>query len=108
MIQWKRICTLDEIPRLGARVVERETSPNIALFRTAEDQVFALLDQCPHKQGPLSQGLVTNTHVTCPLHGWKIGLVDGQAQEPDVGCTATIPVHLEDGWISLESGPDSH
>ncbi|NDU86627.1 nitrite reductase small subunit NirD [Ferrovum sp.] len=108
MAQWKRICTLDEIPRLGARVVERGAPPNIALFRTADDQVFALLDQCPHKQGPLSQGLVTDTHVTCPLHGWRISLVDGQAQGADAGCAATVPVQLEDGWISLESSHESH
>ena len=75
---WKRICALEDIPVLGSRVV-RSARGAIAVFRTADDQVYALHDRCPHKGGPLSQGIVHGATVTCPLHAWKIGLADGQA-----------------------------
>ena len=72
-VRWRRICALGEIPRLGARVVKASTG-DIAVFRNEADQVFALLDRCPHKGGPLSQGIVTSRHVACPLHNWSIAL----------------------------------
>ena len=100
---WVRICAVDDIPLLGARVLEREGGDNIALFRPAADRVFALADRCPHKGGPLSQGIVSGDTVTCPLHGWNIGLDSGQACAPDVGCARTYPVQVRDGevWLSL-------
>jgi nitrite reductase (NADH) small subunit len=60
-----------------------------------------VLDSCPHKGGPLSQGIVHGTSVTCPLHAWKIGLADGEAQAPDVGCVKRFEVKIEDGVVSL-------
>ncbi len=100
MTQWTRIATLDDIPRLGARVVRTDTT-DIALFRTSSDQVFALRDQCPHKGGPLSQGIVHGGTVTCPLHNWKIDLASGEAQGPDEGCAHSFPVKVEKGVIYL-------
>ncbi len=105
MSDWKKLCVLDEIPRLGSRVVK---SPNgkggdIAVFRTADDEVFALHDKCPHKGGALSQGLVAGKVVTCPMHSWKIQLDSGMAVAPDVGCAHSFAVKLEGGavWIAL-------
>jgi nitrite reductase (NADH) small subunit len=97
---WIEVGRLDDIPRLGARVV---TTPaiDIAVFRTTDDRLFALHDRCPHKAGKLSQGIVHGASVTCPLHGWVIGLADGGAQAPDEGCARTVPVRLEDGRILL-------
>lgn len=95
------ICKVSDIPVLGSRVVKREGQTDIALFKNAEGQVFALLDKCPHKGGPLSQGIVHGTSVTCPLHSWKIGLADGQAQAPDVGCAHRFDVKIEDGAVYL-------
>ena len=102
MSDWKKLCPLDEIPRLGSRVVAMEGG-DIAIFRTADDEVFAMHDKCPHKGGPLSQGIVTGTTVTCPLHGWKIGLGDGEAVAPDVGCVQSFSVKRvgDDVWIAL-------
>ncbi len=97
---WTRICVLDNIPRLGARVV-RSVHGDIAVFRNAEDEVFALADRCPHKGGPLSQGIVHGRHVTCPLHNWNIGLEDGQAAAPDEGCSAKFAVKVEQGTVFL-------
>lgn len=100
MSDWVKVARLDEIPRLGARVV-RSAGKEIAVFRTAEDQVYAMHDQCPHKGGPLSQGIVAGRQVTCPLHGMRIGLEDGQAAAPDHGCVPTIPAKIEDGAVYL-------
>lgn len=93
MLQWIEIGRLEEIPRLGARVVSTEWGP-IAVFRTSHDEVFALDDRCPHRGGPLSQGIVHGSTVTCPLHGQKINLADGQAVAPDKGCTHHYPVKV--------------
>jgi len=101
---WIRICRLDDIPALGARVLEIAGIDPIALFRTAGDRVFALVDRCPHKGGPLSQGIVAGDSVTCPLHNWNIALDSGQACAPDVGCARRYPVRVDDGevWLSLQ------
>ena len=97
----KKICLLTDIPRLGARVVKSAAHGDIALFRTATDEVFALLDKCPHKGGPLSQGIVHGKRVTCPLHNWNIGLDDGCAVAPDAGCTQSFPVRVDGGEVLL-------
>ena len=70
---------------------------DVAVFRNAEDQVFALLDRCPHKGGPLSQGIVFGTSVACPLHNWTIGLDDGCAKAPDEGCTPRFACKVDGG-----------
>jgi nitrite reductase (NADH) small subunit len=105
MTQWIEVAKLDDIPRQGARVA-RTPVGDIALFRTVEDEVFALRDRCPHKGGPLSQGIVSGKKVACPLHDWKIALDTGIAQAPDEGCAARFPVRLENGVVSLSLTPD--
>lgn len=102
MSEWKKIVPLEDIPRLGSRVIKREKGGDIAIFRTSDDQVFALHDACPHKGGPLSQGIVHGDKVTCPLHGWNIGLRDGKAAAPDVGETVCIEVKVEHGEVLLK------
>ena len=108
MTQWKYICKLEDIPVLGARRVTRAQGLEVAVFRTATDEVFALLDRCPHKGGPLSQGIVFGRSVACPLHNWTIGLCDGQAQAPDEGCTPSFQVKLEDGAVYLDADELAH
>lgn len=104
MSNWVEIATLEDIPPLGSRVVQ-SAQGDIAVFRTADDQVFALHDKCPHKGGPLSQGIVHGNRVTCPLHGWNIGLQDGIAVAPDQGATACLKVKLENGTVYLQLKP---
>ena len=101
MSEWKVICRVDDIPVLGARRVARPKGLDVAVFRNDKDEVFALLDRCPHKGGPLSQGIVFGTSVACPLHNWTIGLCTGQAQAPDEGCTPKFSVKREDGHVFL-------
>jgi nitrite reductase (NADH) small subunit len=103
MNDWITICRVDAIPVLGARRVRRPAGTDVAVFRTDDDRVFALLDRCPHKGGPLSQGIVFGEHVACPLHNWAIALVDGQARAPDVGCATRFAVRVEAGVVSLSA-----
>jgi nitrite reductase (NADH) small subunit len=98
---WRRVCALEEIPKQGARVVPARGG-DIAVFRTAADEVFALADRCPHRGGPLSQGIVFDRRVACPLHNWTIGLDDGRACAPDEGCAATYPVRVEAGAVLVQ------
>ena len=105
---WIEIGTLEDIPRLGARVIKTSVG-DIAIFRTAVDEVFALDDRCPHRGGPLSQGIVFDKRVACPLHDWVIDLQRGCAEAPDEGCTKTYPLRIEAGrvLIALHSNTDS-
>ncbi len=99
---WKAICQVEDIPMLGARRVARTEGDDVAIFRSAQNKVFALLDRCPHKGGPLSQGIVFGESVACPLHNWTIGLDDGCAKAPDVGCTTKFTVKVENGTVHLD------
>lgn len=93
-LTWYSVGRLDEIPPRGARVV-KAAELSVAVFRTSKDEVFALLDECPHRGGPLSQGIVHGNCVTCPLHDWVIDLATGEAMGPDEGATQRFPVRLE-------------
>jgi nitrite reductase (NADH) small subunit len=103
MTTWKAICHIEDIPVLGARRVAREQGLDVAIFRNDADEVFALLDRCPHKGGPLSQGIVFGQQVACPLHNWTIGLCDGMAHAPDEGCTPRFAVKVEAGTVHLDA-----
>ena len=102
MATWIEVCALDDIPVLGSRVVQRSAATDVAIFRNSEDKVFALLDRCPHKAGPLSQGIVFGERVACPLHNWNIELGSGCAVAPDEGCTPSFPIKLENGTIFVD------
>lgn len=104
-VDWLEVGRLESIPKLGARVV-KTTQGDIAVFRTADDQVFALRDHCPHKGGPLSQGIVHDNKVSCPLHDWKIHLDSGLAVAPDEGCAATYSVRIDQDMVFLMLSPN--
>jgi nitrite reductase [NAD(P)H] small subunit len=102
--RWVEIGHLDDIPRRGARRVTRPGAATpIAVFRTADDGVFALVDRCPHKNGPLSEGIVQGCAVACPLHGWVIRFDSGEAEGPDEGRARAVPVKVEGGRILLQA-----
>jgi nitrite reductase (NADH) small subunit len=100
---WIRIGRIEDIPRLGARTVQTAKG-DIAVFRTSGDEVFALHNRCPHKGGPLSEGIVSGRVVVCPLHSWVIDLATGEATAPDEGCTRPVESRIENGevWLRLE------
>jgi len=106
-MNWIAIGSLSDIPRRGARCIDTPGG-KIAVFRTAEDRVFALADRCPHKGGPLSQGIVHGTSVTCPLHNWVISLESGEALGADAGCVRTISVKVEDDAIFIALKSQTH
>ncbi len=99
-VDWLEVGALEDIPPLGARVV-RTPRGDVAVFRNGNDEVFALEDRCPHRGGPLSQGIVHGRSVTCPLHSWCIALTDGGALPPDEGHTPTHEVRVEAGRVYL-------
>lgn len=100
MSNWIEVGNLNDIPQLGSRVVEAN-GKEVAIFRTADDSVFALRNKCPHKNGPLSEGMVHGNKVACPLHNWNIDLTSGEAVAPDKGCTRKYEVKLEGDMILL-------
>ena len=101
MTEWTSICRVDDIPVLGSRRVARAQGLDVAVFRNTSNEVFALLDRCPHKGGPLSQGIVFGTSVACPMHNWTIGLCDE-------GCTPRFQVGVEDGTVLLNTHELAH
>lgn len=100
---WVTVGSIEDIPRRGSRCVAYGDM-TIAIFRTIDDRVFALEDKCPHKNGPLSQGIVHDGCVTCPLHNWVISLETGAAQGADEGETRAFPIRLDDDQIMLGLG----
>ena len=99
-VDWVDIGALADIPVRGARLVKTGAGC-IAVFRTAHDQAYAIDDRCPHKGGPLSQGIVHGASVTCPLHNWVISLESGAAQGADAGSVRTFPLKIDDGRLLL-------
>ncbi|RDH84394.1 MAG: nitrite reductase (NAD(P)H) small subunit [endosymbiont of Seepiophila jonesi] len=104
MSEWIEVVELTQIPVLGSRVIKTQEM-DIAVFRGSDDQVYAIRDACPHKNGPLSQGIMHGTSVTCPLHNWKIDLNSGEALGPDEGCANVFPARVEDGQVYLQLKP---
>ncbi|MFV0490532.1 MAG: nitrite reductase small subunit NirD [Pseudorhodobacter sp.] len=100
-MNWIDIGHIDDIPLRGARLLKTQVGC-IALFRTAEAEVFAASNTCPHKGGPLSEGIVHDQKVTCPLHNWVFDLNTGEAEGTDDGRIATYPVRVEAGRILID------
>ena len=105
-VGWVRICDVEYVPRLGARVLRRDGAANVAVFRTADDKFFALADRCPHRGGPLSQGIVFGERVACPLHNTCVELDTGCAVAPDKGQVQSFAVKIVDGnvYVDLHGG----
>lgn len=101
-MSWIDIGALTDIPERGARIVKTPVGC-IAVFRTAEEQIFAVSDTCPHKGGPLSEGIVHGNRVTCPLHNWVFSLETGLAQGADEGSIDAYDVRLDGGRIMLDA-----
>ena len=98
--QWRKVSALEDIPKLGSLVIETEEEM-VAVFRTSNDEVFALEDACPHQRGLLSRGVVNETSVTCPVHKWEIDLRSGDALAPNYGCTTSFQTKVEDGIVFI-------
>ena len=103
--EWLDIGPVDQLPVLGARTLPVRGGREIAIFRTANGSVHALANACPHKGGPLSQGIVHDTSVTCPLHNWRISLITGEALGADSGCVRVFPLRLQAGRLLLGLEP---
>lgn len=102
MTSWVEIGFVNDVPKRGSRLVSTPQG-DIAIFKTADDRIFALWDKCPHKGGPLSQGIVHGSSVTCPLHNWVIGLESGLVKGPDQGCARKVKCKVENGLVLIEA-----
>jgi nitrite reductase (NADH) small subunit len=100
MAKWIKICKLEDIPSMGSRIVVYKED-EIAIFKTRDNSVFAVNNECPHKQGKLAEGLVHETMVTCPLHNWDIDLSSGEAIGENSGCTKVYESRIEDNFLFL-------
>lgn len=100
-MSWIDIGALGDVPERGARMVKTPQGC-VAVFRTGPDEVYATTDACPHKGGPLSEGIVHGTKVTCPLHNRVFSLETGEAQGADEERIATYPIRIEDGRLLLD------
>ena len=101
-IDWIDVGAVTDVPLRGARRVPTPTG-DVAVFRTGDNRLFALVDRCPHKGGPLSQGIVHGHAVACPLHNWQLSLATGQPLGADAGrgCAPVVPLRIEGGRIYL-------
>ena len=102
MSDWIEIGNVDDVPLRGSRVVTTDHG-DIAIFKAADERIFALWDKCPHKGGPLSQGIVHGHSVTCPLHNWVVGLETGEVKDPDQGCARKVKVKIENSTVLIEA-----
>ncbi len=100
-VEWRPICKVVEIPRFGGRTV-RAGQMEIAVFRLSDDRIRAVENRCPHKQGPLAEGIVSGDTVICPLHARKINLENGEVLPPDSGCVKTYAIKVEDDEVLLQ------
>ena len=100
--EWLDLGPVSQVPLRGARSLSVAGGEDIAVFRTSDDRIYALVNRCPHKGGPLSDGIVHGRKVACPLHNWIINLEDGEATGADKGCARAFPVKLENGRIYID------
>src|SRR5262244_2307342 len=99
--RWFRIAACDAFPLREGRAVEVASRP-LAIFNLG-DRFVAVENKCPHKNGPLADGIVSGTTVVCPLHAWKFDLVEGSSvNHADSGaCLKLFPVKIEDGIVAV-------
>jgi len=100
-LSWHMACPVDELPHMGGRLV-RAGETQIALFRLRNGKVRAIDNRCPHKQGPLAEGIISNDSIICPLHARKIDLKSGKVLPPDTGCVRTFPTKIENGRVLIQ------
>jgi nitrite reductase (NADH) small subunit len=101
--EWFRVGRLSDISVQGARVALFPQG-RVAIFRAQSGEIFAIEDECPHRQGPLSEGIVHGHSVTCPLHAWRIDLRTGEAEFPDKGCVKSYDVRIDGDFIFVALG----
>lgn len=101
--RWTRITTVESIPRQEGRSVSIG-GKELAIFNLG-DRFATIENECPHKGGPLCDGIVSGTAVVCPLHGWRFDLLSGMAVRASMpACVTTFPTRVEDGIVLVDVG----
>lgn len=100
--RWVRITAVENIPLREGRAVEVDGQV-VAIFNLG-DHFLALENRCPHRGGPLADGIVSARTVVCPLHAWKIDLTTGSVtnQPENPQCVKTFPTLVESGAVFVE------
>ena len=98
---WTKITRTENIPFHEGRPVQVE-GEELAIFNLG-DRFVTIENQCPHKGGPLCDGIVSGTTVVCPLHGWRFDLNSGMAVRASLpACVKTYPTRVEDGIVLVD------
>ena len=105
--KWVRMARCEDIPLREGRSI-RAGEGEIAIFNLG-DRFLAVSNRCPHRGGPLSEGIVSGGMVVCPLHAWKVGLETGEVARPanTLACVETFRVRVEGGVILVELPAES-
>jgi nitrite reductase [NAD(P)H] small subunit len=103
---WTRITGIENIPPREGRSVAIN-GLELAIFNL-QDRFVTIENQCPHKGGPLCDGIVSGTTVVCPLHGWRFDLDSGMAtRASSPACINTFPTRVENGVVLVDVGAGS-
>jgi nitrite reductase (NADH) small subunit len=99
---WVRVTQVENIPPREGRaavVGDRE----LAIFNLG-DRFLAVDNRCPHKAGPLCDGIVAGHAVVCPLHAWKVNLESGAVERPasEHACVNPYATRVDGGIVSVQ------
>ena len=98
-MSWQKLCAVDDIPCRGAKRVIGLADVDVALFRLADERVVALENRCPHKGGPLVEGMISGDKVICPFHNKKVGLFNGCIGQSKKGAARQFKIKIEQGFV---------
>jgi nitrite reductase (NADH) small subunit len=101
-MKWHKVCKVADIkPKTSQKITAGELT--LALFHLTDGRFMTIEDRCPHQDGPLSDGIITGSIVTCPLHNWRINLISGETLPPDCECIKTYKTKIErdEVWVEL-------
>lgn len=100
--RWVRITAVENIPLREGRAVQ--VGGHVVAIFNLGDRFLALENRCPHRGGPLADGIVSAGTVVCPLHAWKVDLTTGSVtnQPESPQCVKTFPARVEADAIFVE------
>ena len=99
-LRFVTVCELGELP-VGLGRAFRLGDHSVAVFRTRTGKVFAVANSCPHKGGPLADGMLAGEQVVCPMHAFRFDPDNGACDQPGVCAVATYPVEGTDGFVRI-------
>lgn len=96
-----KLANVNDIPEGKGIIAKAEDGREIALFKV-QGQVFALENVCPHMGGPLGEGDIEGTCITCPWHGWQFDIKSGTCENMPGEEASKIEIFVKDGFVYLK------